>query len=119
MQQDMEEARKLAAEMGVTVEQLLGPQDDVLPKAVPVRLYTVGEYLVTRAEWLELPTHMRALHDWYMDEIRHNPDRKWIVMDVAPEYYFKKDEIHIEFNELFQLYHFDAIDKTLMSCYCL
>ena len=61
MQQDMEEARKLAADMGVTVEQLLGPQDDVLPKAKPVRLYTVGEYLVTRAEWLELPTHMRAL----------------------------------------------------------
>ena len=119
MQQDMEEARKLAADMGVTVEQLLGPQDDNLPKAVPVRLYTVGQHLVTRAEWLELPTHMRALHDWYMNEITHNPERKWIVMDVPHDYYFKQDTIHIEFSELFQLYHFDAIDKTLMSCYCL
>ena len=119
MQQDMEEARKLAADMGVTVEKLLGPQDDVLPKAVPVRLYVVGQPLVTRDEWLELPTYMRALHDWYMNEIVLVPERKWIVLDVAHEYYYKEDKIHIEFSELYQLFHFQAIDKTLMSCYCL
>ena len=42
MQKDMEEARKLAADMGVTVEQLLGPQDDNLPKAKPVRYIPLG-----------------------------------------------------------------------------
>ena len=76
MQQDMEEARKLASDMGVTVEQLLGPQDDNLPKAVPVRTYVVGQPFVTKDEWLELPTHMRALHNWYMNEIVLVPERK-------------------------------------------
>ena len=121
MQQDidMEQARKLAADMGVTVEQLLGPQDDNLPKAVPVRLYAVGQPLVTRDESVELPTNMRNLHNWYMNEIMLIPERKWILLDVAHEYYYKEDKIHIEFSELYQLFHFDAIDKTLMSCYCL
>ena len=63
MQQDMEEARKLVADMGVTVEQLLGPQDDNLPKAVPVRKYVIGQPLVTKEEWDELSTHMHTLHN--------------------------------------------------------
>ena len=119
MQQDMEEDRKLAANMGLTIEQLLGPQDDNLPKAVPLRKYVIGQALVTREEWLELPTHMRALHNWYMNEIVLVPERKWIVLDVPFDYYYREDNIHIEFSELYQLFHFDAIDKTLMSCYCL
>jgi hypothetical protein len=38
---------------------------------------------------------------------------------VAKEYYFREDEIHIEFLEFFQLMNQDALDKSLMSCYCL
>ena len=115
----MEEAKKLAADMGVALEQLLGSQDNNLPKAVPVRKYVIGQPLVTREEWPELPTHMRALHNWYMSEIMLVPERKWLVLDVTYEYYYREDKIHIEFSELYQLFHFDAIDKTLMSCYCL
>ena len=107
------------ADMGVTVEQLLGPQDDNLPKVVPVRKYVIGQALVTREEWLELPTHMRGLHNWYMNEIVLVPERKWIVLDVLFDYYYREDNIHIEFSELYPLFHFDAIDTTLMSCYCL
>ena len=67
-QQDMEEAAKLAAAMGVTVAELLGTQDDSIPKAPVVRTYVPKEELVSREKWQQLPTQMRKLHDWYMQE---------------------------------------------------
>ena len=103
--------------MGVTVADLLGSQDDNVPKAVAVRKYVIGQPLVTKEEWDELPTHMRDLHNWYMSVIHLG--RKWLVLEVPYEYYYRKEKIHIEFSELYQLFHFDAIDKTLMSCYCM
>ena len=30
-----------------------------------------------------------------------------------------RDEIHIEFEELFQLFNQDAIDKSIISAYCM
>ena len=77
--------------MGVTVEMLLGPQDDNLPKAVPVWKYVVGQPLVTKEEWEELPTQMCALHNWYMSEIMLVPERKWRVLDVPYEYDYRDD----------------------------
>ena len=103
----------------MTITDLLGSQDDNLPKAVAVPKYVIGQSLVTKEEWDELPTHMHALHNWYMNEIVFVPERKWIVLDVPFDYYYREDKIHIEFSELYQLFHFDAIDKTLMSCYCV
>ena len=42
-----------------------------------------------------------------------------IVLSVPREYYSRSEEIHIDFDELFQMYNGDALDKSLMSCYCL
>ena len=119
MQQGMEEAAQFVTSMGVTIADLLSSQDDNLPKAAVVWKYVIGQPLVTKEEWDELPTHMRALDNWYMSEILVVPERKWLVLDVPYEYYYREDKIHIEFSELYQLFHFDAIEKTLMSCYCL
>ena len=38
---------------------------------------------------------------------------------VNMEHYFREDEIHIELEEFFQLFNQDALDKSLVSCYCL
>ena len=42
-----------------------------------------------------------------------------IVAKVPYEYFFRPEEVHVEFPELWQLYNFDALDKSLISCYCL
>ena len=114
--QNMEEAAKLAADMGVTVEALLGGQDDELPMAVvaPKPIYVKGKPLVSKDRLRQLPTYMRKLHEWYM-----TADKMFIIAKVPREYYFRPEEIHVEFDELFQMYNFDALDKSLMSCYCL
>ena len=65
----------------------------------------------------QLPTNMRKLHEWYLRVVKGG--RIMIVAKVPEEYFFRAEEIHVEFSELFQLYNFDALDKSLMSCYCL
>jgi hypothetical protein len=114
---DMEEAAKLAAEMGVSIDDMLGSQDDKLPKAVVVSTYVPGKPLVSGDKREQLPTEMRTLHEWYLRVVKNG--RTMIVAKVPQEYYFRREEIHVEFSELFQLYNFYALDKSIMSCYCL
>jgi hypothetical protein len=116
-QQDMEEAAKLAAEMGVTIAELLGEQDVNIPKAPVVPTYELGMPFVTQERSAELPTAMRSLHNWYLRVVKEG--RIMIVAKVPEEYYFRPDEIHIDFSELNQLYNFRALDKSIISCYCL
>ena len=43
-----------------------------------------------------------------------------LMVGIKDEHYFSGDEeMFIEFEELFQLYNQDALDKSLVSCYCL
>ena len=116
LEQNIEEAEKLAAAMGVSVEVLLGSQDDKLPTTViaPKPTYVPGKPLVSKEKLQQLPTHMRNLNEWYL-----RADRMFIVAKVPREYYFRPEEIHVKLEELFQMYNFEALDKSLMSCYCL
>ncbi|KAI4985863.1 hypothetical protein ZWY2020_018493 [Hordeum vulgare] len=112
----LESAKKLAAACGVSVEELLSSQDDKIPKAVvaPKHQFVLGEPLVSKDD---LPTNMRYLHQWYLSESKNG--RTMIVPSVPKEYYGRPEQIHIDFDELFQMYNGDALDKSLMSCYCL
>ena len=116
-QQDMEEAAKLAADMGVPIAELLGSQDDNLPKAPVVPTYVLGMPFVTQEKSIQLPTSMRNLHNWYLRVVKEG--RIMIVAQVPSEYYFRPEEIHVDFSELNQLYNFKALDKSILSCYCM
>ena len=114
---NMKAAAELAASMGVTIADLLGSQDDNLPKATVVPQYKIGMPFVTPEQSAELPTAMRRLHNWYLQVAKQ--ERVMIVLKVPEEYYFWPETIHVEFSELNQLYKFWALDKSVMSCYCL
>jgi hypothetical protein len=114
---DMSIAAELAASMEISLDELLGPQLDLLPKMPIAPKYVAGEDLVSKERLRELPTQMRNLHQWYSTVIKQG--RIMIVANVPREYYFRPEEVHIEFPELFQLYHLDALDKSILSCYCL
>ena len=73
--------------------------------------------MVSKEKLKQMPTHMRNLHEWYLREVKR--DRTMIVAKVPEEYFFQAERVHVELSELFQLYNFDALDKSLMSCYCL
>ena len=81
------------------------------------RSFKVGMPFVSPEEHKQLPTAMRRLHNWYLQVAKQ--ERIMIVLKVPEEYYFRPETIHVEFSELNQLYKFWALDKSIMSCYCL
>ena len=99
LQQQYDEAAKLAAVMGVTIAELLGSQDNLLPILDVAPKYVPGMPLVSEERYQQLPTHMRNLYDWYMEAVKTG--RKMIVAKVSLEYYFREEKIHVEFEELF------------------
>ena len=65
-----------------------------------------------------LTTMMRRLHEWYMDTCKSGKDS--LMMGIKEEHDLVGTEVlHVQFVELFQLYNQDALDKQLMTCYCL
>jgi hypothetical protein len=75
----------------------------LFPKAVvaPKPKFVMGEPLVSKERLEELPTHMRHLHAWYLNEAKN--ERIMIVANIPWEYYGRPKKIHVEFEELFQM----------------
>jgi hypothetical protein len=103
-----------ASEAGLSVTQFLSED---MRKADLAWTYIKGERLVTLVKEKGLPTKMQKLHEWYM--VITKSVREMLVVKVTYEHYLGEDEIHIDFEELFQLYNQDALDKSLVSGYCL
>jgi hypothetical protein len=91
----MDEAVRLAAQMNISMAELLGGAE--LPKAPLARQYVYGQPLVDAEKLREIPTMMRKFYDWYMKPSEHG-EQTMLVAKVASDYYFREDEIHIEFS---------------------
>ena len=74
--------------------------------------------MVEPDEVKNLPTRMYELHQWYMD-ITKISNRESLMVNVKEEHYYHKKVVTVEYSELFQLYNKDALDKSIVSCYCL
>jgi hypothetical protein len=47
-------------------------------------------------------------------------EEAWLIVRIRPEHYFNGyDVLYIKFNELHQLLNGDALDKSLLNCWCL
>ena len=79
--------------------------------------YKYGQPLVRAEKLSHLSTQLRRLHKWYMDSCEDG--QNWIMMAIKDEHYGRNDVINIEFSELFQLFNQDALDKSMLSAYCL
>ena len=82
------------------------------------RKYVRGQPLVEPDKVKNLPTRMYELHQWYMN-ITKISNRESLMVNVKEEHYFHKKVVSVEYSELFQLYNQDALDKSIVSCYCL
>ena len=104
---------RMAKDLGRDVQ-----YEDYYPMAEIAYKYEYGKPLLRPDQLPHLQTQMRRLHEWYMQSCRES--QIWLIAAVRDEHYFRgDDEIHIEFEELFQLFKQDALDKSLISCYCL
>jgi hypothetical protein len=102
---------------GMSVAQYLSKCDFATAKVVAYQ-YRHGSPLVRPEEIPNLPTRIQKLHKWYMEASQHG--QNWIILGINDEHYFRgNDDINIKFAELFQLYNHDALDKSMISAYCL
>ena len=96
--------RAAADNLGVSLVEYLGSMKEY-PMAEPCKYkYKHGEPLVRPEEVRNLPTKMRRLHQWYMEEAKKGTN--YLILGINDEHFLRgKDEIHIEFEELFQLFN--------------
>ena len=77
------------------------------------RQYVPGENLVDD----RLSTKMRAFHSWYKKTAKDGTIS--LMVGVKEEHYGREYAMSVEFKELFQLYNIRALDKSVISSYCL
>ena len=82
------------------------------------RKYVRGQPLVEQDEVKNLPTRMYQLHQWYMNMTKIS-NRVSLMVNVKKEHYYHEKALSVEYSEQFQLLNQDALDKSIVSCYCL
>ena len=108
-----------AESIGITVGKLLDiePMSPTREEEIK-RKYVRGQPLVEPDEVKKLPTRMYELHQWYMD-ITKISNRESLMVNVKKDHYFHEKAVSLGYSELFQLYNQDALDKSIINCYCL
>ena len=97
----------------INVRELVYSGDDI-PFADVVRTYVHGENFVDG----DLPRRMRQFQAWYKDTVKET-NKVALMMAVKEEHYFQEYSVVLYFAEIFQLYNLRALDKGIMSSYCL
>ena len=109
------------AEFGLSLSQVLGGA--AIPKASKIdewkKEYVYGKSLYNPEALRELGMQMYLLNQWYMAACGRKTD-DYICVRIRNHHYFRGDDIiYVQFNELHQLCHMDALDKSLISSFCL
>ena len=105
--------------LNITVGKLLEIEPmPVLREDEIKRKYVRSQPLVEPDKVKNLPTRMYELHQWSMN-ITKISDRLSLMVNVKEEHYFHEKALSVKYSELFQLYNQDALDKSIISCYCL
>ena len=80
--------------------------------------YELGRSLFNPQCVHEHDTQMFAINKWCMEASKRGDN--WIFVRIRQHHYFYGDDFtYVEFEELHQLCHLDALDKSLVSCFCL
>ena len=105
--------------LNISVGQLLEIEPmPILKESEKAWQYIRGKLLVHTDKVKDLPTRMYQLHQWYMN-ITKISNRESLMVNVKEEHYFHEKAVSVEYLELFQLFNQDALDKSIVSCYCL
>jgi hypothetical protein len=113
-QPGQDHAYDFATEAGLTLSQLMSGD---LPTTPLTWKYEKGKSVVPPGKEKTLPSQMRRLHEWYMDMAKG--EREILLLKISKEHFLGEDLIHIEFEEIFQLFNQDALDKCLINSYVL
>jgi hypothetical protein len=114
---NMSEAEKVAKACGMTVDQILSGRDEGFQIAAEVWKYEPGKPLIRPELIGSLTVHMRQLHEWYMQVSARRQDT--LMLRLKEDYFFRDDSLAIYLEDLWFFFNLDALDKALISAYCL
>jgi hypothetical protein len=109
-----------ARDMGITLAELKALQSG---KSVTIhevmRKYVRGEDLVDPAMVRTLPARLHQLNAWYLRTTK-SQEGDWLYGKIPKDFFGPgDDEVQIEYCELWQLFNFDALDKSIISAFCM
>jgi hypothetical protein len=112
-----EQQKIFAEEVGVDLERLM--QEDVVFETAPeVWKYKPNRELVHPDKALPyLGTHMRQLHNWYMQACEDK--RTMLMAKVREEHFFREDALSLDFPDFWEFYNLGALEKAFLSAYVL
>jgi hypothetical protein len=110
-------AKETAAGLNISLLAMLGLEE--APVGQIVEKYAMGGPLIKPEEEGGLSTNMQNLLGWYKMHIEKKDFKRYIMVDVREEHYFKRYLIHIQLDELFQLFNQHNLDKSIIASYCL
>ena len=117
MSQEQIKMAAFLAEAGLTMEQALYGADIEINQNIRTP-FIHGQPLVKQELIKDLPTQMRRFHDFYMRASARG--RTMIGVLIRKENYFRPtDVMWLEFKDIYEIYHKEALDLSLVSCWIL
>jgi hypothetical protein len=106
------QAKETTAEMNISLRAMLGIEE--APKGHIVQNYVLGGPLIPAEEEAGLSTYMRQLLSWYKVHIQKKDMNQFFMVDVRKEHHCKSYLIHVQLDELFQLFNQRELDKSII-----
>jgi hypothetical protein len=107
------QAKETADGLNMPLLALLGLEE--VPVGEIVEQYVLGGPLIKPEEEGGVSTHMRNLNGWYKEHIQKKDFKRFILLDVREEHYFKRYLLHIPLDELFNIFNQRKLDKSTIS----
>nr|CAE01872.2 OSJNBb0028M18.5 [Oryza sativa Japonica Group] len=104
------------SDTGLTVAQLVGGAP--IPKAEVAYKFELGKPLVRPEQLQSLPTQMYKFHERYM-EMSAEGREMFGARIRNPDFLQGEDVLWIQFKDVFDLYHLDVLDVSLLSAWIL
>ncbi len=104
------------SDTGLTMDQLIGSAS--IPKAEVAYKFELGKPLVTPEQLQSLPTQMYKFHERYM-EMSAKGREMFGARIKNPDFLQGEDVLWLHFKDVFDLYHLDALDVSLLSAWIL
>ena len=119
--EDLVNVIKFQEETGLPLDALLGNADPPSPdrNIVPRWPFKLGQPLVRPELVKKLTTKMNRFHQWYMKVSAR--DREMFGMLVRPDDFSGEEEkaIWLKFQDIYEIYHLDALNTDLIVVWCL
>lgn len=105
------------AETGLSREEITGEKE--IPVSTDIKWpFKLGQPLVGPEMESTLQTKMRRFHQWYLEQSRSK--RRMFGVRVKDHDFFNGEEtIWLEFKDIYEVYHKDAMDVSLVACWVL